>query len=911
MADLSKTIEIVFGAVNNTGTALTAVGSGLDGLATKARNITQPMADITKAVIALDAAAVGLATALGVTAVRESSKFADSLYLVEKQLGDQGPGIEVAREEIEGLARQYAKNANDVAGSMAGFLAAGNDYANSAGLVETATRLMIAGDLDAKTATDAITRSLSGFRIPADQAAEGGEKVGDVLNKIGDISSGAFEEIVQGFSRVAPTARDAGLSMEETAAWTAVLVDKFGSGEIAATALKSGLLTLLAPTGAAADKLEELGVETTDATGALRSGKDIMADLQRATVGMTDAQRLQTTAVIFGKEQAGAMNALLGDWGTSQRYLTQMMDATTGAAGSMGREVAGKLDLLSTAVARADESWRQLLVHLGDRITAGGELQGLVTAVGNLGSALRTSLDSGVVDDLIEPLRERFAALGRLVDGIAAALPAALERVDWGPVLRALGDLEEGFGGLFAELDLTKPEDLAKALQALVDGSGSFIEVSQGIYRGLAPIFTVLGSLVTAFASLSPEVQAAVGYFIGLSTAVNVIAGPVGMIGTALKGLGTILAGVSLATGGLVTALAAVAAYDVTKLLQIGNALAALPEQWTLQAEAQEHAREVTERTSAALEKINQLTGLHLTSVKDLDQAQRDGLVTQEQVATALSLVREETDRTTSALDPFEEQVRAATAAENNQLMTAEELTAQFNALSTQTVDTSGKVRDLAQSTRTQADGVTELVYRNGRLVQMSPEIRAAIKAETAAAQKAKDATAAKAAETERMNRASTEFLLGWEKIKAEAGVKIFEAKTKVDIAQIESDAKRTVAAFSSMSEMFKTTETVLTSLFNLWGGLNSRTDKNQVAQWIEREYAVRERLAEAQTRLIDAEIARMQAQTAMLERGGVELRISSDGLEPDLEAFMFRVIDKVRVQVAGSYQDFLLGCGA
>lgn len=895
MADLSRTIEIVFAGVNNTGAALSTVGRGLEDLSDKAARVTAPLAAVGKTIIAMDAAAAGLAAVLGTKAVQETNKFADSIYLVQKQLGDQGPGIEQARADIEGLALQYGKNANDVAQSMAGFLAAGNDYANSAGLVETSTRLMIAGDLDAITATDAITRSLSGFRVPADQAAAGGEKVGDVLNKIGDISSGSFNEIVQGFARIAPTARDAGLSMEETASWVAVLVDKFGSGEIAATALKSGLLSLLDPSREGRQALQDLGVATTDASGNLRAGKDIMADLARATAGMTDAQRLQTTAVIFGKDQAGAMNALLGDWGTSQRYLAQMMDQTTGATGSMGREVAGKLELMSTTIARADEAWRQLLEHLGRQITAGGELQDLVESIGGLGSALRSALDAGVLDDLLVPLRARFAALADLVDGIARALPEALERVDWTPVLGALGDLEEGFRGLFGGLDLTKPEDLAVALQAVVDAAGSFIEVSQGLYRGLAPIFQVLGSLVQGFASLSPEVQSATGYFIGGATAVNLLSGPIGVLGKAVGALGSVwtTASAAISGGALLPALgqaglvgaAGAAGYAVGTVLNDG--------------------------LNKVVETATGTKGASLgTWLYDLTHANEDLAATAAPTAAEMAKAAELFPKVAEGAGSAEEQVARLTAAEDAQLLTAEDLTGQFNALSTQTLDTSGKLQDLTVKTEAQSDGVETLVYRNGRLVQMSPEIRAAMTAEADAAQRAKAATEAKAQEQERMNRASTEFLLGWEKIKAEAGTKIFEAKTKVDIAQIEADAKRTVAAFSSMSETFKSTETVLTSLFDLWGGLNSRADRNQVGQWIDREYRIREQLAQSQTALIDAEIRRMEAQTAMLERGGVELRITSDGLEPDLEAFMFRVIDKVRVRVAGSYQDFLLGCG-
>lgn len=908
MADLSKTIEIVFAGVDHTGAALSSVGRGLKDVSDKARDITQPMANVTAAIVALDVAAAALAVKLGTTAVREATKFADSMYLVQKQLGDQGPGIEVAREAIEGLARQYGTNANDVAQSMAGFLAAGNDYANSAGLVETATRLMIAGDLDATTATDAITRSLSGFRVPADQAAEGGTKVGDVLNKIGDISSGAFTEIVQGFARIAPTARDAGLSMEETAAWTAVLVDKFGSGEIAATALKSGLLSLLDPSKDGREALAELGVATTDSSGNLRLAKDIMADLSGATGRLTESQRLQTAAVIFGKDQAGAMNALLGDWGTGQRYVAQMLDQTTGATGSMSREVQGKLQLMSTAIAQADESWRQLLEHLGRQITAGNDLQGLVTAVGGLGTALRKALDSGAFDALLTPLRARFAALAQLVDGIAAALPEALGRLDWSPVLAALGELEDGFSGLFGDLDLTKPEDLAKALQSIVDGAGSFIEVSQGIYAGLAPIFTVIGSLVTGFAALSPELQSAVGYFLGISTAVNLVAGPVGTIGTAIRGLGSIMAGASLAAGGLVAALVAVAAYDVTKIVQIGSALAELPDQWRAQADAQEHAAQVTDQITAVLAVLNERLGLNMTSVKDLDQAQKDGLVTQDQVQYALDKVRGKVDEATAALDPYDEQVRAATAAENAQLLTKKELTAQFNELSAATAGTKDKLEELTTATAANADGVTEMVFRNGRWVEMSPALQAQLAKEQEASKKSADALAEETKKREALNKVSTEFLLGWEKIQAEQRTAVFKLQAEIDIAKIQADAQKTVAAYDMMTESFSSTQAVLSDLFGLWADANTNSDKDSISRWIEREYAIREKLAQSQSDMIDAQIAKLKAETEMMARGGLDLRITSDGLEPDLQAFMFRIIDKVRVSVAGSYSEFLLG---
>ena len=129
-------------------------------------------------------------------------------------------------------------------------------------------------------------------------------------------------------------------------------------------------------------------------------------------------------------------------------------------------------------------------------------------------------------------------------------------------------------------------------------------------------------------------------------------------------------------------------------------------------------------------------------------------------------------------------------------------------------------------------------------------------------------------------------------------------------MAQIEADTERAVAAMDMLTQSFQNTGDVLTELFSLWSGADSLMDQSQLSEWIEREYQIREDLAQAQIDLIGAEIARMEAQTQLLQKGGVELTIQSDGLEPELEAFMFKIIDRVRVAVAGSYEEFLLGCG-
>lgn len=902
MADLNNTIQIIIGAVDETAGAFrTAIGN-VEDFSGSLETATQPLADLTKGILAADAAAAAVAITFGAVAVNASNEFEDSLYLVKKQLDDTGPSITQAREDIEALALQYGINANEVARSSAGFLAAGYDYETSAKLIESSTQLMIAGELEAKTATDAIINSLAGFRVPADEAADASTRVGDVLNKIGDISSGSFDAIVDGFVRLAPTAQTAGLSMEQAAAAIATIVDTGRSGEEAATALKSGLLSLIAPSSAAADELTRLGVATTDNNGELLSANQILENLSVEYNQLTDSQKLQTAAVIFGKEQAGSMNSLLSDWGKNQDYVAQMLDETTGAVGSMAREVEGKLGLMSTSIDRTKEAWRQFAVAFGDEIKAGDDLQRLIDSIGRLGQALKDAVNSGDLDPLFEPVKAAFRGLESVVAEVAENLPAALEMIDWSRFRESVASLGGAFDGLFDGIDLTAPEGLADAIQLVIDALSGMIEVTGGIVEGLTPLFRIIGSLVEGFAALPSEVQSAAGVLLGLSTTVNTVSGVVGSFTGVLGGVG--------GAGGLVGSFAklgpAIAAASV--------ALAAF--------ELGRYIGEVTGFRDATEEWLLSLKGIPPV-IGASDEAMTRSGGTLRSLATELGVsslsMAEFNDAVESGKLVWSETAQAWVAAGDS----AKDLGASFDAIGTsELID---EFNALNPALRLNADGTVkaaeaagEMVYINGQLVRATQdatgkwiELKDATEDGAANIEAAGEDMKLAAEKTELMTRASADFILGWEEIQSAERIAIFEARADIQVAQIEADAERTVAAFTSMADSFRSTGEVLTELFGIWAGLDSSFDRAKVEDWIKREFEIREKLADGQLKLLEAEVKRMEAQTAMLERGGVEIAIKSDGLEPALEAFMFSVIDKVRIQIAGSYEDFLLGCGS
>jgi hypothetical protein len=82
------------------------------------------------------------------------------------------------------------------------------------------------------------------------------------------------------------------------------------------------------------------------------------------------------------------------------------------------------------------------------------------------------------------------------------------------------------------------------------------------------------------------------------------------------------------------------------------------------------------------------------------------------------------------------------------------------------------------------------------------------------------------------------------------------------------------------------------------------------IESWIEREQKRRDELLDTQRDLTQAEIDYTRAKTDALQSGDGQIRIEAAGLEPELEAFMWRIIERVQIRANEEASEFLLGVG-
>lgn len=907
MATLDQTIKIVLMAVDETGGAFSTASAGIDQLTEKVGSITGPLSAATDAIIKMDAAALAVGITFGTLAVRETIKFQDSLYLVQKQLGETGPSIQQAREDIESLALAFGLNANAVAESLAGFLAAGYSYETAAKLVRTSTELVIAGDLEAVKATDYLNAAMAGFRIPAEQAAAGAQQVGDILNKLADISSSrTLDPIAEAFARVAPVAATAGLTMEETGAIVARLVDVFQDGSIAGTALSSGLNTLADPSREAAALLAEVGVQTTDASGVLRQSGDILRDLAGKWGTLTSAEQTQAATVIFGKEQAAKFQVVLGDWTKIQEYLNQVLDESTGAVGSMAREVEGKMALISTSVDRTSEAWRQFLERVGAQITDDGSLQGLISNVGLLGEAFKAVVASGGLDPLIDLLQSQFASLSDAVAKIAANLPAAFEGIDFSGLISSFGSLSDEFGGLFDGVDLTTVDGLRKAIQAVVDTGETLVRVTAGIVDGLTPFIRGLVSVVDEINSSDAATKEWAGEILGIAKGINSLLPILGSLGDGLGAVGSGLEAIAAAS--VVKTLASVESAAVKTAASLAGSAGLVG---AAGAAGYAVGTVLNEGISAVVETATGTEGATLgTWLYDITHASEDLALTAPTAATALGKEADATADMSKA---------AETAAPALELMSKEQLDAALSAekggeallalgeaatpMTASLVKAGAAVGDAGDQTET-------LTTKTGRVVNILRDANGQIVGYEQAVGGASKQLEEAAKKTEEATKKTEDFLIKMEEIASNERIKNIEASVKLNIAELEADTERAKAAFESIDNSISSTGTLLSSLFGELSGATG-LDKLEILDQIEKENELRQQSFELQQKLAEAEIARIEAQVRAMERGDTAIKIDGTGLEPELEAFMWAILKKIRVRANAEFSDYLLGLAA
>lgn len=516
MADASRTVEIIFNALDQTGSGMSSVAGNLKNVKESfgaldggIQGIAGPIANFTGNLLKAEAGIATLAAAYGGYAVNEAIKFQTAQNDLNKVLSEGDPPIESFTHSVNDLSDQYGVSSTAILQGISDFKQAGFTATEAAGLQKDALDLVIAGDVDAAKASEILISSIKGFGAEASAAP----RYIEALNNVSNDYATDVNQLADGMSRVAPILKVMGFSFEEGTGLLTPMIEVFRNGGEAADALKIGLLKLLDDSKPVTSGLAALGVSQTDLNGNMRSGKDIFYDVAKAFEHLDQNQKLVFASQLFGLEQAPRLVTVFDNLAKVNEVTASAMAKT----GSVAKEVEVRMASAEKQLDRFKVGFDNLARVLGGEILH--ELAGVVGGTTDIENAFRKVVEAGGLDPLFDAIRPQLAEFEAQLRTVAKNLPDAFKGIDFSGLIKSFNDLGNKFKGSFKDIlggvDLTTVEGLHNAIQTTINIISSLVKVTQGIVSEFKPVFAAIGEAGKQVGGASDESSLAAGKLLG------------------------------------------------------------------------------------------------------------------------------------------------------------------------------------------------------------------------------------------------------------------------------------------------------------------------------------------------------------------------------------------------------------
>jgi TP901 family phage tail tape measure protein len=314
---------------------------------------------------AAGAAGVGIATTgtlAGVKLMKPGFDFAQKNSELQAVLGveKQSPEMQALRKQARQLGDNTAASADDAASAQIIIAKSGGDAAAIQAATPVTLNMALSNKRTMEENAALLTGMKSAFQLSNDKVAH----IGDVLSMTMNKTAADFDGMSDALTYAAPVAKNAGVSIEETAAMVGALHDSKITGSMAGTGSRAVLSRLQAPTGKAYDAIKELGVKTSDSKGNTRPIFSILKEMQRSFEknNLGTGQKAEYMKTIFGEE------------------------ASSSAAVLMAAASSGKLDQLTAAFKASDGKTEELVKVMQDNL--GGDFKEFQSAYEAVGTDL-------------------------------------------------------------------------------------------------------------------------------------------------------------------------------------------------------------------------------------------------------------------------------------------------------------------------------------------------------------------------------------------------------------------------------------------------------------------------------------------------------------------------------------------
>ena len=374
-AKLSKTLETPMTTGQRVGAALTKVGL----------------------------AAGAMSAAVGVAAVTTFAQFDAAMSTVQANTGASADEMDQLRQAAIDAGASTVYSASEAADAINELGKAGMSTTDIlSGGLNGALDLAASDGMQVAEAAELMSSAMAQFNLSGKDAV----MVADALAAGAGKAQGSARDLGYALQQSGMVANSFGLGMTETVGTLTAFANAGMVGSDAGTSLKTMLISLANPSEKAKNLMQELGINAYDAQGDFVGLSALAGQLQTRMGGLSQEQRNQALATIFGSDAIRAANVLYKEGADGiEDWAGKVSDS-----GYAAEQAAAKNDNLKGDIENLTGSFESMLITIGSG--ADGPLRSLVQTADKVVDA---------VGGLPAPVQQSAVALGLLAGALALA----------------------------------------------------------------------------------------------------------------------------------------------------------------------------------------------------------------------------------------------------------------------------------------------------------------------------------------------------------------------------------------------------------------------------------------------------------------------------------------------------------
>jgi TP901 family phage tail tape measure protein len=942
MADLEKTVSIIFAGVDNISATASKINQSFSQLGGSIGAVADPLAGIAESVLKAEAALAALAVGGLALSVKSAGEFQSSFNEVNTMAGTTGASMEQFKQDILDYATGSTQSLESITTATYNAISMGVSWENSLATLSSAEKLAVAGKAELNSTLELLVGTMNAYGASSDQTADYANAFFTIVKD----GKTTIPELAASLANVSGIAASSGVDIQTLGASLAAVTAAGTPTSQAITGVKAAIENIIKPSSQATEMAKSLGIQFNAA--ALESlGFDGMMKLIYESTGGNIAQMGKlfgsveglNTALILGADKSGMFAKSLED-----------MSKSTGAVDAAFEIMKNNVGLSLTNLMN---NMQAVLIGAGTPLLS--EFGESVKSLSTVMQGVKIGIDNGAFDPFFAAINDAQNELQEWLNGVAEAVPEAMAGVDFSGLISEIKgfgtELGEAFEMLFGNFDLTKPEELEAAIQKVIDVIKNLTATASGVLNGMSPLFSAIGIGIEKFAAMDTETAKLLGTVSGAGKTISEFVNALQKIGPALDVLtyGTIITATTnvisllFALGGL--GAIAIPAGIAVSLAALGWEAAKIYEGiQSLNKELKEVPEVVdTKIVISGGDEMDVVTGY----IYSLDGKTVD-------VPVSLTLQNGDTINTVTGFitdaNGKEVLVNSSVTLQNGDVLdliggfiTEASSGKTYNLdtkLTFDKTDNSG-LYDALNTSEANISVKYELNAETGKFEAVISEIGASTEAALNENVKApvtetlewideegnkhelkvpvdntgieKTKSAIEAIPTEKMIeiklQGEIDTKLATIKANAETVQTAMEWTAKLEIAQVEAGVKNLENMLKSVDNTISTTGETIASLFGTLSdeGL-SQLDKWHIEDAAEEQQKMQQEAFELQKKILEQQIELNKEKLNKLKNGKSLISISADGLEPELEAFMWKIIERVQIQATEEASEMLLG---